>query len=37
MATRLYAGNTWSVELPFDGQVTYRATNLDGTRTIVID
>lgn len=37
MATRLYAGNTWSVELPFDGQVTYRATNNDGTRSLVID
>lgn len=37
MATRLYAGNSWSVELPFDGQVTYRTTNDSGTRTIVID
>lgn len=37
MATRLYAGNTWSVELPFEGQVTYRATNDSGVRTIVID
>ncbi|MBT5331428.1 MAG: hypothetical protein HOL48_06595 [Porticoccaceae bacterium] len=37
MATRLYAGNTWSVELPIDGQVTYRATNNSGSRTLVID
>lgn len=37
MATRLYAGNIWSVELPIDGQVTYRATNNFGVRTIVID
>lgn len=37
MATRLYAGNTWSVELPFDGQVTYRAVNDSGVRSLVID
>jgi Mat/Ecp fimbriae periplasmic chaperone len=37
MATRLYAGNTWSVDLPFDGQVTYRAVNNSGVRSLVID
>ncbi len=37
MATRLYAGNVWSVELPFDGQVTYRAVNDSGVRSLVID
>ena len=36
-ARRLYAGNEWTLELPFDGQVQIQATNRDGVRTYQIN
>lgn len=35
--TRLYAGTSWNVELPMQGQVSYRAVNERNTRVIQID